>query len=419
MDKIIRTLGLSPSLSLSLLLIAVGASGCLSQDRLLVGENGLDGGAGGSGGSIGGGDSGRGGATVDRLQHPLAISAQEALTRMANLIWNAPPDADLLSQASAGHIVTIEDLYSPARQLLADPRARTGVGAFYDWWLKLPTIDALTKDATLFPTFNGQLAADMHEEVLAFALGVTLDMSGTFETLMTAPFSFVNARLADVYGLPGVTGDDLRQVSLNPAERAGLLTLPGLQTQASQPNGNDPPFRGTAISERLLCTPIPPPPGGFVFALSPVQPGTTVREALAMQVALPQCAACHQLIDPFGLSFETFDAIGRARTTDNGAPVDVSNLHMRIGNDEVTINDGAVELAKVLAQSEAAQACMARQWLAFALKKNAAANEQGTSALSDAVVAQALQPFQASGFNLKELIAAVLLTDDFLAPSSQ
>ena len=130
----------------------------------------------------------------------------------------------------------------------------------------------------------------------------------------------------------------------------------------------------------------------------------------------PTCKSCHAFIDPPGLAFETFDAIGRARTVDNGAPVDVSNLQLRIGNDYVTVNGGAVELANVLAQSEQAQQCMARQWLAFALKMSAAANEQDSSALSDAVIAQAFQPFQASGFNLKELIAAVLLTDAFLAP---
>ena len=403
------------SLSLSLLpLLAMGATGCLSNDHLLVGENGREGS--GSGGTVGGNDGGTGGAvaprpTIDRLQHPLPIPAQEALTRMAAVIWSAPPDADLLSQAAAGHIVTIEDLYGPARQMLADPRAAKGVGAFYDWWLKLPTIDGLTKDATRFPSFNSQLAADMHSEVLAFALGVTLDMNGTFETLLTAPFSFVNARLADVYGLSGITGDNLRQVSLNPAERAGLLTLPGLQAQSSNPDRNNPPRRGKAVFESLVCNQIPPPPANTPEIALPLPTGTTLRQALAMNEKDPACLACHRIFDPYGLVFETFDAIGRARTTDNDAPVDVSNLEVNLDGG-MTINGGAIELAKVLGQSESAQLCMARQWLAFALKLDS----YGSLQIVDAVVDQMIQPVRASGFVLKELIVALLLSDAFLAP---
>lgn len=401
-------------LGLSLSLLSLSSAACLSNDRLLVGQNGT-GGANGSGGSTGSTDGGTGGSagnsnTINRLQHPLPIPADKALTRMAQLIWNAPPDADLLSQAAAGHFVTIEDLYGPARQMLADPRAESGVGAFYDWWLKLAQIDTLTKDTTVFPSFNAQLAADMHGEVKTFALNVTLDMSGTYETLLTAPFSFVNERLAAIYGLGGITGDNLRMVSLNATERGGLLTLPGMQAQSSNPTRTSPARRGVAVVSRLLCMNIPAPPPSVPVIHDPVAAGVNGRQALEMHRVDPACAACHSLFDNYGLAFEAFDAIGRARTTDNGAPVDTSNLQLTAMGTPVATVDGAVPLENALAHNGTAQECMTRQWLTYALKQNDAGSIDANA------VAQAHTPFRASGFNLKELIAAVMLTDAFLAP---
>jgi Protein of unknown function (DUF1592)/Protein of unknown function (DUF1588)/Protein of unknown function (DUF1585) len=402
------------SLSLSLCL-AIGQAACLSNDRLLVGENGKPDGSGtggassGSGGSGGVDGTGGAGNTINRLQHPLPIAADQALTRMAALIWKAPPDGDLLSQAAAGHFVTIEDLYGPARQMLADPRAAAGVGDFYNWWLHLEEIDTLTKDPTLFPEFTSQLAADMHSEVLTFALKVTLDMNGTFETLLGAPFSFVNARLAAIYGLSDVTGDNLQQANLNSSERAGLLTMPGLQAQGSEHSRNDPPRRGKNIVERMICRLIPPPPPGVSMVPPPTRPGTTLRQELVIHQQDAVCGACHRFIDSWGLAFETFDAIGRARTTDNGSPIDVTNLTLEEIDPPRTINNGPIELAAILRRTVEAQTCMAQQWLAYALKTD-------LNILGATTVAQAFQPFKASGFNLKELIAAVVLTDAFLKP---
>ncbi len=38
----------------------------------------------------------------------------------------------------------------------------------------------------------------------------------------------------------------------------------------------------------------------------------------------PNCAACHELMDPIGLAFEHFDAIGRWREQDGGQAIDAS-----------------------------------------------------------------------------------------------
>ncbi|MEA2696686.1 MAG: hypothetical protein QOI66_957 [Myxococcales bacterium] len=135
-----------------------------------------------------------------------------------------------------------------------------------------------------------------------------------------------------------------------------------------------------------------------------------MREALAPHRSNPACAACHQAIDPAGLAYETFDAIGRSRTTDNGLPVDVSNLSSQFVAGGAVFN-GPIELANDIAGDDGAQHCMTQQWLNFALGRD-------LTTADDHSIATAHSAFRFASFNLKELIANIVLTDSFLSPSA-
>ena len=352
-------------------------------------------------------DGGGGGATGNAT--PLPISANEALTRAATVLWSSPPDPALLSEAS--QIGTVADLHGVVQQMLTDPRAATGVGAFYRWWLNLPALAQLSKDTSVFPTYTPELQADMALETETFGVNVTLAMNGSYRTLMTAGFSFIDARLADIYGVSGVTGDTLQQVALPQGQRAGLLTQPALQALGSVATRNSPPHRGDYVASRFLCQPVgPPPPNLDATPLDLSHPGITLRQALATNVQQSvACTGCHQLLDPFGDAFEGFDAIGRARTIDNGAPVDVSSLNVMSLSASPTVVNGPIELASLLADDAKAQDCMARKWLSFALGRDLQTSD-------DAAVAQIDASFSAAGYNLEALIAAVLTSGPFLSP---
>ncbi|HEY2730310.1 MAG TPA: DUF1588 domain-containing protein, partial [Polyangia bacterium] len=225
---------------------------------------------------------------------------------------------------------------------------------------------------------------------------------------------------AALYGVANVQGDALTQVNLDPKERAGLLTQPALLALWSDPARTDPSRRGTRVLEKIFCRPIPPPPANIPPAAA-LTPGMTQRQATeAISTTLAACAACHNLMDPPGLVYENFDAIGRWRTTDNGQPVDVSGLSIGIASglnvsiaDAPVVVNGPIELANVAAQAASSQQCMAQQWLMYALKLMYTLN---TSTQIDALVADVYPIFKSSGFNLKELIVSVLTTDAFLAP---
>jgi hypothetical protein len=344
----------------------------------------------------------------------LPISANEALNRLANLLWEAAPDASVL--AVGAQIQTTADLASVVQKMLADQRAAVGVGAFYRQWLDLPAVATLTKDPTLFPDFTPALQADMANETETFGVNVTLALNGTYQMLLMAPFSFINTRLANVYGVQGPADDSFQQIALPAVQRAGLLTQPALQSLGSFATRTSPTHRGAYIAARFWCQTIPAAPPG-VPPLDPIPQGETVRVAVAAEMANAGCQACHHFYDPLGFAFEGFDAIGSARASDNGAPVDVSNLNILIPSPPTqtpytttqTVVDGPIELAALIANNATAEDCMTRQWLAFALGR----------ALQDSDepwVAEIDSTFAASGFNLKTLITAVLTSGPFLAP---
>ncbi len=417
-----------------LLMGAAALSACASNDPLrgagadATGAAGAQGAAGAAGanerGTAGSGTAGATGTAgaqgtagaAGATPTPLRISGVDAINRITAVLWRSTPGSDLLARAQAGQLTTVPQLASTVREMLDDPRAASGVGAFYRWWLDLDAISTTTKDAQLFPPFSATLQKDMANETETFGVNVTLAMNGTYGTLMTAPFSFINADLANIYGIADVGGDDLQQVALDPTQRAGLLTQPGLQTLGSFATRNSPSTRGMTILRQILCQVVPAEPPGAPPVAAPA-PGVTLRTALAAEVSSPVCQTCHSFVDPPGLAFETFDAIGRFRTTDNGAPVDVSGLAISIEPNSVTpaIFSGPIELANLIASSVMAQQCMTKQWLAFVL---GVPSSSGTSMLAPETWMPSFYSFVSAGLNLKELIVSVLTSDAFLAPSS-
>ena len=329
------------------------------------------------------------------------------------MLWDQKPDDSLVAEAAQGQLETTGDLADVVRRMLDDPRATYGVGAFYRRWLELDGLATMKKDPTLFPALTPELQVDMANETTTFGVDVTLTMNGSFQTLMTAPFSWIDARLAAIYGVAGVSGDLLQRTPLPADARAGLLTQPALQMLGSLATRNSPSHRGALILKKFFCEQVPlAPPGVPALGTAP-PPGETVRQALANELAASDCAACHAAIDPPGLAFEGFDPIGRVRTTDNGVPVDTSNLPIILPrpdtNRDVTVVDGPIALAKVLSTDAGVEACMARQWLSFALGRDVTDADEPSARQVEAA-------FSAAGYNLRELIVAVLTSDAFLSP---
>jgi hypothetical protein len=143
---------------------------------------------------------------------------------------------------------------------------------------------------------------------------------------LDADYTFVNERLAKLYGIPDIYGSQFRRVKITDENRRGLLGQGSILTVTSYPNRTSPVLRGKWIMENILGTPPPAPPPN-VPALKENSEGSkplTMRALLELHRQNPTCATCHRILDPLGFSLENFDAIGQWRTKEAGGPVDAS-----------------------------------------------------------------------------------------------
>ena len=333
-----------------------------------------------------------------------AVGGYELATRLSYFLWGTTPDEALLSAAEAGQFRTAADVATQVKRMMADPRAHASVASFHAEWLELAMLDSAVKDASFGPAF-AKLQPLFREETRRFIEEVVWNGDGRLATLLAAPFTFANADLAVFYGLTGVTGPDFQKVALDSTQRAGVLTQGALLSALAKPDQGSPVQRGKFVREQLLCQSLPPPPDNVNTMLPEPGPGTTTRQRFEQHSSNPACSGCHRLMDPVGLGFENFDAIGGYRAAENGFPVDASGELFATDVDGKFV--GASKLAGMLAQSQAVSACVIAQWFRYAHGR------LPTSA--DACTLQALgQRFSASGGRILDLASDVTQTDAFL-----
>lgn len=254
------------------------------------------------------------------------ITPHQLATRLALFIWSSIPDEALLRAADSGELYDVSVLRGEIRRMLADPRARALGENFGLQWLGLRQFDTGARpDAEVFPTFNDQLAADMREEAIRTVAGVFRNDAPLLD-LLTADYIYANGRLAQHYGLPLAADADWQRVPLSSRERGGVVTMASVLTSASYPRRTSPVLRGRWILEEVLGSHVPPPPPN-VPALEDEhanEQALTWRQRLEVHRQKPECASCHNRMDPLGFGLENFDGIGRWRTDDNGQPIDAA-----------------------------------------------------------------------------------------------
>ena len=256
---------------------------------------------------------------------PYRVSDVELASRLSFFLWSSIPDDELLKVAAAGRLHEPAVLERQVRRMMADPRSRALVENFAAQWLHLRNLASITPDMRLFPDFDDNLRQAFRRETELFVASVLREDRSVLD-LLRARYTFVNERLAKHYGIPHVYGSHFRRITLDGnSERGGLLRQGSVLTVTSYATRTSPVVRGKWILDNLLGVP-PPPPLPDVPALkdNTVAGSLSVRQRLAEHRSNPACAACHNLMDPIGLSLEKFDAIGRRRTTEAGVAIDAS-----------------------------------------------------------------------------------------------
>ncbi|HET6148170.1 MAG TPA: DUF1588 domain-containing protein [Polyangia bacterium] len=339
------------------------------------------------------------------------LLGEEIASALSYSILGTPPDDQLMAAAAAGALATPEQRSAQAARLIAahPDNWKQQMRIFVNQWLGINfSRPEWEKNTTAFPTFNASLKSALQTESgMLIDDWATLADGPRLDTLLTAPSTFINSVNAPVYGLTA-TGTTFKKTSLDPAQRAGILTLAGFLGSTSHVAETSPVMRGKTILQKFLCR-NPPPPPPVIPPLPPADQSapTTTRARFEAHISNPACSGCHAAFQPMGAAFEEYDALGEFRTMQNGFPIDSSGALVGATGGDKPVRD-AIELSQILSQSQDVYDCVSAQ--AFRFTVGRLEGEYDSCGLAKASLA-----FSTTGhLDVRELIAGIVRSDSFV-----
>jgi hypothetical protein len=328
-----------------------------------------------------------------------ALTPHELAAKLSYFLIDSVPDLELWQAADSGQLTSDAQISVQVERLLQTPQAKANLTQIFLRMFQLDRIFDIGKAASV-TEFTPALVASMHEETSRFIDATLWNRDATLNSLLTSRETSIDAALAPLYGLPAPAASGFTPVTLPAAQRAGILTQASIMTMEARPDDSSVIHRGVFIVRELLCFHPPPPQPSFLTMaaeLDKVEP--TERGRALKRQEMPVCTPCHRSFDPFGITFENYDTLGRYRTTiekpEGSFPVDASwdfDLYDMQGHVE-----NAIQLSERLASSGAVRECMSRQLASYALGQRLT-DEQSCG------VADLSQRFTQSGGNLLELV---------------
>jgi hypothetical protein len=257
-------------------------------------------------------------------------------SRLSYFLWSTMPDEELIRLAARGELR--KDLVRQVKRMREDPRADSLTQNFVGQWLQVLDVEGFTIDIRAVLRQDGgprprvildtDLRRAMRRETEMLFGHIAKEDRGLLE-LIDSDYTFLNAKLAQFYGIKDVTGREMRKVAIpKDSPRGGVLTHASILLVTSNPTRTSPVKRGQFILDNLLGTPAPPPPPD-IPALEESKNdfkgrAPTVRELMALHRAKPLCSSCHARMDPLGLALENFNALGLWREKESGQAIDAS-----------------------------------------------------------------------------------------------
>jgi hypothetical protein len=253
------------------------------------------------------------------------ISDLELASRLSFFLWSSIPDDELLGLAEQKKLSDPAVLSAQVNRMLDDRRSQAFVDNFAGQWLYLRNLEQVKPDQDVFPEYDPTLREAFQRETTLFFRDI-LRENRPVTDLLSANFTYLNQRLAEHYGIPGIYGSQFRRVTLTDSNRGGLLGQGSILTVTSYPNRTSVVQRGKWVLENILGSPPPPPPPDIPALEAHSKDGheLTMRQQMEQHRANPICASCHSRMDPIGFALENYDGVGKWRTKDAGSVIDVS-----------------------------------------------------------------------------------------------
>ena len=334
----------------------------------------------------------------------MRLTAYSKATRLSFFLWNTTPDDELLAAAESGALNTKSGLRHEVDRMLASPRLKSGVRAFFTDMLGFDAMATLAKDPEVYPKFTPTLIGDAQEQTLRTLIDHLVTRNGDYRDVFTTRHTFLTPLLGAIYRVPvdAKTGWEAHDFP-DGDPHAGIVTEVSFLALHSHPGRSSSTLRGKAVREILLCQQVPTPPANVNFAIVQDTKNATLRTArdrLTAHRTQPTCAGCHKIIDPIGLSLENFDGLGGYRQTENGAPIDAS------GELDAFKFEGAAGLGKTLHDDPAATACLVNRLYGYGAGR---APVTGEAEWMKYLQAQ----FAAEGYRLPDLMRTIVTSDAF------
>jgi mono/diheme cytochrome c family protein len=332
------------------------------------------------------------------------ITDLELASRLSLFLWSSIPDDTLLALAERRQLQHPAVLDAQITRMLADRRANALTQNFAGQWLYLRNLDQQRPDIAAFPAFDTRLRTAMARETEMFFTYV-LRTNRSILDFIAANYTFLNQRLADHYGIAGVSGTAMRRVALDPAQhRGGLLGQASILTVTSYGNHTSVVKRGKWILDNMLAAPPPPPPPN-IPALVAVHDGRQLnaRQQLELHRAKPECAACHVRMDPLGFALENFDAVGAYRLVDASQPIDASATLP--GGQKFTGLPGLQSI--LMARKDEFAAAFTERLLTYALARGIGPRDMPT-------VRAITRAAAADGYRAQTIVRGIVTSDPFL-----
>jgi hypothetical protein len=342
------------------------------------------------------------------------LTDRELASRLAYFLWSTMPDETLLGLAEEGKLNDPAVRSAQVHRLIHDPRAWAFIEQYADQWLDLDGLKRVMINEEKYPGFDAKLAAAMRLETVHFFAEVLRGDLSIFQ-FIDSDFTCVNETLADHYGIPGVSGHEFRKVKLDDSHhRGGILTQAAILTGNSDGIDSHPIKRGMWLLKNFLDE-VPPPPPPNVPTLDRDQPAAknlTIPQALALHRTNAACAGCHRKIDPWGLAFEEYDAVGNWQRDGAGAALRLRRTTHPI-EAETELPTGAaiggmreLKAELVRAKADSFRRAMIRKMMAYALGR--------TLTLGDQEAVDAIVPaLRERGDGLTDLIDLIVASEPF------
>ncbi|QEG39233.1 DUF1592 domain-containing protein [Roseimaritima ulvae] len=338
-----------------------------------------------------------------------SLSSHQLATRLALFLWSSVPDDRLLELANSGQLADADVLAQQVTRMLADPRAQRLSQHFVHQWLDMQLLDFLSVDRK-----SSGLSLSLKEAMQREPVALFEEMLRDDESVLNfidSDYAMVNERLARHYGIRGVSGNHFRRVALDgDPRRGGLLTHAGLLAMNSDGKDSHPLKRGVWLLESILNDPPPPPPPAVpeIDLADPRIAKMTLKQRIEDHRNHAACMSCHAKIDPWGIAFENYDALGRWRDQVNGQPIDASS---RLFNNELL--DGVEGLKRYLLENRQDQfvRAMVYKLTTYALGRPLAFSDRAS-------IDQITRDVRQQGDGLATMIRAIVTSDLFQTSSN-